>query len=128
MLFRSLPCPSPAPGPSKDIPGLISIRMDWLDLLAVQGTLKSLLQHHTAQKHQFFGAQLSSQSNSLKRITPVPWHCLFKKASSHWARRQLARKAVRRQDLEELPAKQRMPGAVFADNMQHRAAPPECSS
>ena len=32
--------------PSKAIPGLISFRMDWLDLLAVQGTLKSLLQHH----------------------------------------------------------------------------------
>ena len=33
--------------PSKEIPGLISFRMDWLDLLAVQGTLKSLLQHHS---------------------------------------------------------------------------------
>ena len=33
--------------PSKEIPGLITFRMDWLDLLAVQGTLKSLLQHHT---------------------------------------------------------------------------------
>ena len=43
--------------PSKEIPGLISFRMDWLDLLAVQGTLKSL-------KHQFFGTQPSSQSNS----------------------------------------------------------------
>ena len=32
--------------PSKEIPGLISFRMNWLDLLAVQGTLKSLLQHH----------------------------------------------------------------------------------
>ena len=32
--------------PSKEIPGLISFRMDWLDLLAAQGTLKSLLQHH----------------------------------------------------------------------------------
>ena len=49
--------------PSKEIPGLISFRMDWLDLLAVQGTLKSLLQP-TVQKHQFFGAQPSSQSNS----------------------------------------------------------------
>ena len=35
--------------PSKEIPGLISIRMDWLDLLAVQGTLKSLLQHHSSK-------------------------------------------------------------------------------
>ena len=37
-------------------PGLISLKMDWLDLLAVQGTLKSLLQHHS-QKHQFFCTQ-----------------------------------------------------------------------
>ena len=43
--------------PSKEHPGLISFRMDWLDLLAVQGTLKSLL-HTTVQKHQLFGAQL----------------------------------------------------------------------
>ena len=35
--------------PSKEIPGLISFRMDWLDLLAVPGTLKSLLQHHTSK-------------------------------------------------------------------------------
>ena len=41
-----------------NISGLISIRMDWSYLLAVQGTLKSLL-HTTVQKHQFFGTQLS---------------------------------------------------------------------
>ena len=35
--------------PSKEIPGLISFRMDWLDLLAVQGTLKSLLQHRSSK-------------------------------------------------------------------------------
>ena len=35
--------------PSKEIPGLISFRMDWLDLLAVQGTLNSLLQHHSSE-------------------------------------------------------------------------------
>ena len=44
--------------PSNEHPGLISFRMDWLHLLAVQGTLKSLLQHHSSN-HQFFGAQLS---------------------------------------------------------------------
>ena len=49
--------------PSKEIPGLISFRMDWLDLLAVQGTLKSLLQHHSS-KPSIFGTQPSSQSNS----------------------------------------------------------------
>ena len=50
--------------PSKEIPGLISFRMDWLDLLAVQGTFKSLLQHHTSkpsilQCSAFFTVQLS---------------------------------------------------------------------
>ena len=44
--------------PSNEYSGLISFRIDWLDLLAVQVTLKSLLQHHSS-KHQFFGAQLS---------------------------------------------------------------------
>ena len=50
--------------PSKEIPGLISFRMDWLDLLAVQGTLNSLLQHHSSktsilQHSAFFTVQLS---------------------------------------------------------------------
>ena len=50
--------------PSKEIPGLISFRMDWLDLLAVEGTLKSLLQHHSSkalilQRSAFFTVQLS---------------------------------------------------------------------
>ena len=49
--------------PPNEHPGLICLRMDWLDVLAVQGTLRSLIQH-TVQKHQFFGAQPSSQSNS----------------------------------------------------------------
>ena len=50
--------------PSKEITGLISFRMDWLDLLAVQGTLKSLLQHHSSKASilrcsAFFTIQLS---------------------------------------------------------------------
>ena len=50
--------------PSKEIPGLISFRMHWLDLLAVQGTLKSLLQHHTSKasilwRSALFTVQLS---------------------------------------------------------------------
>ena len=50
--------------PSKEHPGLISFRMDWLDLLAAQGTLKSLLQHHSSkasilQHSAFFTVQLS---------------------------------------------------------------------
>ena len=51
--------------PSKEIPGLISLTMDWLDLLAVQGTLKSLLQHHSSKtsifwRSAFFTVQLTS--------------------------------------------------------------------
>ena len=50
--------------PSNEHPGLISFRMNWLDLLAVQGTLKSLLQHHSSktsvpQRSAFFIVQLS---------------------------------------------------------------------
>ena len=50
--------------PSKEIPGLISFRMDWLDLFAVQGTLKTLLQQHRSkasilQCSAFFTVQLS---------------------------------------------------------------------
>ena len=50
--------------PSNEYPGLISFRMDWLDLLAVQGTLKSLLQHHSSKasilwRSAFFIVQLS---------------------------------------------------------------------
>ena len=50
--------------PSNEHPGVISFRMDWLDLLAVQGTLKSLLQHHSSKasilrRSAFFTVQLS---------------------------------------------------------------------
>ena len=50
--------------PSNEHPGLVSFRMDWLDLLAVQGTLKSLLQHHSSKqpilwRSAFFTIQLS---------------------------------------------------------------------
>ena len=48
---------------SNEHPGLISFRMEWLDLLAVQ-RLSRVFSNTTVQKHQFFSAQLSSQSNS----------------------------------------------------------------
>ena len=58
--------------PSKEHPGLISFRMDWLDLLAVQGTLKSLLQHHTSkasilQCSAFFTVQLSQPYTTTRK-------------------------------------------------------------
>ena len=65
--------------PSKEIPGLISFRMDWLDLLAVQATLKSLLQHHSSkaailQRSAFFTVQLSHPyMNTGKIIVLTRW-------------------------------------------------------
>ena len=62
--------------PSKEIPGLISFRRDWLDLLAVQGTLKSLLQHqnsliqsHICSLHIHDGLNLQMQNLEIWRIT-----------------------------------------------------------
>ena len=58
--------------PSKEIPGLISFRMDWLDLLAVQGTLKSLLQHYCSNasilRHQFIINILWNITQPLERM------------------------------------------------------------
>ena len=73
--------------PSKEIPGLISFRMDWLDLLAVQGTLKSLLQYHSSKasiiwRSAFFTVQLShpymttGKTIALTRRTLVCKKCL----------------------------------------------------
>ena len=65
--------------PSNEHPGLISFRMDWLDLLAVQGTLKSLIQHHSSkvsilQCSAFFTIQLShSYMTTGKTITLTKW-------------------------------------------------------
>ena len=68
--------------PSNEHRGLISFRMDWLDLLAVQGILKSLLQHHSSKasilrRSAFFTVQLSSQSSSHTHTWPLekpqPW-------------------------------------------------------
>ena len=60
--------------PSKEYSGLISFRMDWLDLLAVQGTLRSLLQHHSSkasilQHSAFFIVQLSHPYTTIILIT-----------------------------------------------------------
>ena len=71
--------------PSNEHSGWISFRMDWLDLLAVQRTFKSLLQQSslnsllTVQKHQFFGTQLSPQSDSHIHT----WDYLYFTINSH---------------------------------------------
>jgi len=64
--------------PSNEYSGLISFRVGWFALLAVQGTLKSLLQH-PVQKHQFFGTQPSLRSNShtCTWLLEKPWPWLY---------------------------------------------------
>ena len=62
--------------PSNEHPGLISFRMDWLDLLAVRGTHKSLLQHHSSKasifwRSAFFTVQLSVQFSSVTQLCPT---------------------------------------------------------
>ena len=68
--------------PSKQHPGLISFRMDWLDLLAVQGTLKSLLQHHSSKapivwSSAFFIVQLSHPYITTGNYRCFSLHFLF---------------------------------------------------
>ena len=68
--------------PSKEIPGLISFRMDWLELLAVQGTLKSLLQHHSSKasilRHSaIFTVQLSHPYVTTGRSIALTRHVTF---------------------------------------------------
>ena len=73
--------------PSKEYPGLISLRMDWLDLLAVQGTLKSLLQHHSSNasilhRSAFFTVQLSHPYMTTgKTIALTRWNFVGKAMS-----------------------------------------------
>ena len=70
--------------PSSEYSGMISFRMDWLDLLAVQGTLKSLLQHHSSkasilQCSAFFVVQLShSYMTTGKTIALITWTSVSK--------------------------------------------------
>ena len=73
--------------PSKEHPGLISFRMDWLDLLAVQGTLKSLLQHHTSKasilRHSaFFTVQLSHPYMTTRKTIALTRWTFFGKVIS----------------------------------------------
>ena len=73
--------------PSKEHPGLISFRMDWLDLLAVRGTLKSLLQHHSSkasilQHSAFFTVQLSHPYMTTGKTIALARRTLVGKAMS----------------------------------------------
>ena len=78
--------------PSKEIPGLISFRMDWLDLLAVQGALKSLLQHHNLkasilQGSAFCMVQFSHPYITTGKIIALTiWTFVIKIMESCWGR------------------------------------------
>ena len=73
--------------PSNEYSGLISFRMGWLDLLAVQGTLKSLLQHHSSkasilQRSAFFEVQLSHPYMTARKTTTLTRQTSFGKVIS----------------------------------------------
>ena len=73
--------------PSKEIPGLIYFRMDWLDLLAVQGTLKSLLQHHSSKASilwcsAFFTVQFSHPYMTTRKTIPLTRRTFVGKVTS----------------------------------------------
>ena len=75
--------------PSNEYSGVISFRIDWLDLLVVQGTLKSLLQHHSSKAlqcfwAQFFSAQLSLWSNSHIRTSLLEKNHIFEYTDLCW--------------------------------------------
>ena len=86
--------------PSKEIPGLISFRMDWLDLLAVQGTLKSLLQHHSSKalilwRSDFFTVQLSHPYMTTgKTIALTKWTFVGKAFLSNLLTRQIGHSLI----------------------------------
>ena len=73
--------------PSNEHPGLISFRMDWLDLLAIQGTLKSLLQHHSSKASvlrctAFFAVQLSHPYMTTGKTTALTIQTFVSKVMS----------------------------------------------
>ena len=112
--------------PSKEHPGLISFRMDWLDLLAVQGTLKSLLQHHSSKTSilwcsAFFTIQLSHPYRTTgKTIALTRWTLVGKEMS-------LLLNMLSRLVITFLPRSKRLliswlqsPSAVILDSPQNK--------
>ena len=105
--------------PSKEIPGLISFRMDWLDLLAVQGTLKSLLQHHSSKvsilRRSAFFTRAGERSYPTSEVMgrswedPIPEGQRPRRATTHprsGAAAESARLRQRRSSQEEPPPTQ----------------------
>ena len=73
--------------PSKEYPGLISFRMDWLDLLTVQGTIRSLLQHHSSKASilycsPFFTAQISHPYTTARKTIALTRRTFVGKVTS----------------------------------------------
>ena len=83
---RSIGVSASASSPSNEYSGMISLRMDWLDLLAVQGTLKSLLQHHNSKASilrcsAFFIVQLSHPYMTTGKAIALTRQTFFGKAT-----------------------------------------------
>ena len=79
--------------PSNEYSGLISFRIDWLDLLAIQGTLKSVLQHHSSkgsilQHSAFFIVQLLIEINHLEPCLVHSKYCVYKTPNTVWLKWQ----------------------------------------
>ena len=114
--------------PSKEIPGLISLRMDWLDLLAVQGTLKSLLQHHSSKASilrcsAFFIVQLSHlYMTTGKTIALTRWIFVSKVTSllfNMLSRLVGKASAYNAGDLGSIPGSGRSPGEGNGNPLQY---------
>ena len=98
--------------PSKEHPGLISFRIDWLDLLAVQGTLKSLLQHHSSEA-------CATHQRPLMSKNPLPQYinhgeCSYISCSSVVLKQICIVKVVQNVKLKNV--------AVYVDDQCHRVS------
>ena len=104
-------------GPCNEYSGLISLRIDWLDLLAVQGTLKSLLQHHSSKESilwcsAFFIVQLSHPYMTTGKTIPLTSQTFVGKVMSLLYNRDI-------RDAASIPAPGRCHGEEYGTPLQY---------
>ena len=110
---------------STSVPGLISFRMDWLDLLAVQGTLKNLLQHHSSKASflecsAFFMAQLSHPCMSTeKTIVLTRWTFIGKNNCVHAQLGQIMDNKIQKLSLRKKKKKKKKKTAVRSGKVKN---------
>ena len=111
--------------PSNEHPGLISFRMDWLDLLAVQGTLKSLLQHHSSKASILRLMHSKIRHSTLLCSIGWPWPCALVKWYTIWASqvvlvvKNLPANAGDARDVGLIPGLGRSPGEGNGNPLQY---------